>query len=86
MGLRVSSNLNKSFNWLEWANPNTFDTREEVEKYMEETVGWNKHRNQNQDPNSPILKHKYITVIELTDEEIEYWTRVMESKTKNKKR
>ena len=72
LGLRISSKLNRSFNWLEWANQNTFDTHEELNEFMKKNPDWNRHRNQN---NSSI-KNKYCGPIELTEEELNYWNSV----------
>ena len=71
LGFRVSSNLNKSFNWVEFANENTFDTKEEAEAYMEAHPDWNNHRNVAHagDP-TRIKKSRYCGPFELTDEEV----------------
>ena len=71
LGFRVSSNLNKSFNWIELANSNTFDTKEEAETYMAEHPDWNRHRNTalSSDP-TRIKKSRYCGPFELTDAEI----------------
>ena len=66
LGFRVSSKLNKSFNWVEFANPNTFDTKEDAEKYMTETEGWNQHRNHS----NPSVKIKHCGPFQLTDAEM----------------
>lgn len=66
LGFRVSSTLNKSFNWVEFANANTFDSKEEAEKFMSENLNWNQHRN----ISNPNVKHKYCGPFKLTDEEV----------------
>lgn len=70
-GLRVSSKLNRSFNWVEFANPNTFDTKEEAEKFIQDTPNWNKHRN----PNNPSVKNKNVGIFQLTDDELQQYNR-----------
>ena len=67
LGLRVSSKLNRSFNYVEFANPNTFDTIEEAQAYMGDNPEWNKHRNL---PN-PRVKNKNMGPFELTDDEVQ---------------
>jgi hypothetical protein len=67
LGLRVSSKLNRSFNWVEFANSQTFDTKEEAEKFVRDNVEWNRHRN----PNNPSVKNKNVGIFQLTDEEIQ---------------
>lgn len=66
LGLRVSSKLNRSFNYVEFANPNTFDSQEEAQKYIEENPEWNKHRNL---PN-PRVKNNNMGPFQLTDDEV----------------
>ena len=76
LGVRVSSSQNKSFNWLEWANPNTFDTKKEAEQYMGSTLNWNLHKNQN----NPNIKNKYCGIMELNKEELIYWNAVVSNR------
>ena len=73
LGLRVSSTANKSFNWLEWANPNTFETEAEANEYMTNSPEWNNHRNQN----NAGVKNKYCGIIRLSQEEIDWWNSVV---------
>lgn len=72
IGFRVSSKLNRSFNWVEFANPHTFDTEEEAVQFITDTPNWNQHKNQN----DPRVKIKYCGPFELTDEEIATFERV----------
>jgi len=66
LGFRVSSKMNKSFNWVEFSNSFTFDTKEEAEKFMAENTGWNQHVNKN----NPSVKIKYCGPFQLTDAEM----------------
>ena len=70
LGFRVSSNLNRSFNWIELASSQTFDTQDEVISYMEATPNWNRHRNLNQ-PSVGLPCGPF----ELTDEEMAFYER-----------
>lgn len=60
LGFRINSNLNKSFNWVEFANPQTFDTEEEIKDYIEKNPNWNKH----------ITRHPQCGIFCLSDEEV----------------
>jgi len=70
LGFRVSSSLNKSFNWVELASSQTFDTKDEVISYMEATPDWNRHKNQNH----PQVQLK-CGPFELTNEEMAFYER-----------
>lgn len=70
LGFRVSSPLNKSFNWIELSCSQTFDTKEETISYMEATPDWNRHKNLNH----PQVKLK-CGPFELTDEEMAFYER-----------
>jgi hypothetical protein len=66
IGLRVSSKLNRSFNYVEFANPNTFDSQEEAQAYIESQPNWNRHRTLV----DPTIKNSNVGPFELTDEEV----------------
>ena len=70
LGFRVTSKMNKSFNWIELANPQTFDTKEDAEKFTKENPTWNQHKNQN---------HTNVRLtcgpFELTSDEIAFYER-----------
>lgn len=72
LGFRVSSKLNRSFNWVEFSNSHTFDTEEEAIQFMADNTDWNQHRNQN----DPRVKIKYCGPFKLTDEEMATYERV----------
>jgi len=71
LGIRIASKMNKSFNWIELANSQTFDSKEDAEKFIKENPNWNQHKNHNH-PNVRIQCGPF----ELTDEEIAFYTKV----------
>lgn len=77
LGFRVSSKLNKSFNWIELASSQTFDTKDEAVSYMEATPDWCRHKNQNH----PQVKLK-CGPFELTDAEVAFYDKQSKSSKK----
>jgi hypothetical protein len=70
LGFRVSSTTNKSFNWIELACSQTFNTKDEAISYTEATPDWNRHKNQN---NAQVKLP--CGPFELTNEEIAFYER-----------
>ena len=60
LGLETIS-LRDRTGWFDFCNPNSFDTREEIEAYMRQNRDWNQDG------------HPHSGICELSEEDLEFW-------------